>query len=261
MTVKTKASIKSFFETLDKPTAVQFVDFIDSYQDQDDTLDSLVSVIQGSGLGVIEITATGATSIISASAGLRILKSDQPASARGELGSGTVGDLMFLVETTAAGRDLLAIPDIVIVTTAQTNTFGIVELATQTEMEAASITDARAVTPGQVNFHPGVLKFAVLFDGLVVDGVADLAGVGASFNVASVVDVGTGVHTINIDTDFSSANWFPGGICDSDAGSAAVILIIDDTILTAGVIRVGTVDHAGSQQDSPQVSVFGFGDQ
>ncbi|MCB7127940.1 MAG: hypothetical protein J3T61_00175 [Candidatus Brocadiales bacterium] len=251
MTVKSKASIKSFFETLDKPTAAQFIDFIDSYQDQDDTLDALVSVIQSGTAGVLEILGTGQTSLISASAGLAVLKSDQPASARGELGSGTVGDLMFLVETTAAGRDLLQITDTSAVVTAQADMFGIVELASQAEMEAASITDARAVTPGRMQNHPGVAKVLCQWEQVGAHSIT------SSHNMTSVTDGGATGDTDHLfNTDFSSANY-TGLVFSGTANRGATLVGGTDAVggLTSVTRQLDT--NAAADVSLNYMAVFG----
>lgn len=72
-------------------------------------------------------------------------------------------------------------------------------LATQTQMEAA--TDNTVVpTALTTNFHPGVAKCWISANG---------AGtvINASHNITSITDDGTGLLTVTIATDFSSANY------------------------------------------------------
>lgn len=75
---------------------------------------------------------------------------------------------------------------------------GLIQGATQAEMEAASSL-VRAVTPGRQHFHPSAAKAWVKHD----DGTT----INASYNVSSITDGGTGDHTVNFTTAFSSANY------------------------------------------------------
>lgn len=77
---------------------------------------------------------------------------------------------------------------------------GLVEIADQAEMEAATDT-TRAVTPGRQHFHPGMAKFWAQVTG------AGTPALTTNYNVTSIADTGTGRMTVTIGTDFSSANW------------------------------------------------------
>lgn len=73
-----------------------------------------------------------------------------------------------------------------------------VSAATQAEQETASATNVY-VSPGRQQFHPSAAKFW-----------AKVAGAGtltSSYNVTSATDTGPGDMTVNIATDFSSADW------------------------------------------------------
>lgn len=84
---------------------------------------------------------------------------------------------------------------------ASTTTAGKIEIAVQTEMEAAT-DNTRAVSPAAVQWHPGVAK-AWLFS-IVTGGVpANTAG----YNITSISDAGVGRLGITVATDFSSVNW------------------------------------------------------
>ena len=108
---------------------------------------------------------------------------------------------------------------------------GIIEIAVQSEMESAS-SNSLAATPGRLHFHPGVAK--------VWANVLSTGALNAGYNVSSITDNGAGNHTVNFDTDFSSANYacavghnLPG------AGNSA--FISGWTAKTAGSIRVLTM--------------------
>jgi hypothetical protein len=71
--------------------------------------------------------------------------------------------------------------------------------ATQAEMEAGTATN-KYVTPQSFNWHPGACKCW---------GKATGAGTAltVNFNTSSITDTGTGQLTVNIGTDFSSADY------------------------------------------------------
>lgn len=75
---------------------------------------------------------------------------------------------------------------------------GVLEIATQAEMEAASDT-TRAVSPGRQHFHPSAAKFWVRAN---VDGTID-----TSYNVTSVTDDGTGEITVNLTSAYSASTY------------------------------------------------------
>lgn len=64
MTVKTKASVKSFFETGDRPTQAEFEHLIDSYQDQSDALDAIASAATSGRQGFVKLTSSSGASIV-----------------------------------------------------------------------------------------------------------------------------------------------------------------------------------------------------
>jgi hypothetical protein len=71
--------------------------------------------------------------------------------------------------------------------------------ATQAEQEAGTATD-KYVTPGRQHFHPSAVKCW---------GKANGAGTSliVNYNVSSITDTGTGQLTVNVGTDFSSADY------------------------------------------------------
>ncbi len=81
--------------------------------------------------------------------------------------------------------------------TASDSATGLLEIAVQSEMEAAS-SALLAVTPGRLHYHPGVAKAWCNIQGSHTNG--------ASYNVASVTDEGGGA-TVTYSVPFSSANY------------------------------------------------------
>jgi hypothetical protein len=73
--------------------------------------------------------------------------------------------------------------------------------ATQAEQETGTSTSA-FVTPGRQQFHASAAKFWGYVT--VSAGTPTLQ---TSYNVTSITDTGTGLLTVTIATDFSSANW------------------------------------------------------
>ncbi len=128
---------------------------------------------------------------------------------------------------------------------------GLIELAIQSEMETA--TDVvLAVTPGRVNFHPGVAKVWVNCN--------DAGAIQASRNVTSVADTATGVVTVTIATDFSSADYAVMGT--TEGASVTGFRIDSGTAVTAGtfVMVTWTTNTAGAA-DAVAYHAAAFGDQ
>lgn len=90
MTSKAKALIKAFFETGDKPTQAQFVDFIDSYVDSAGPIGTLESQCSAGGTGAV-VTTTGTPSIASYATLQTSLNLDYVTTAAAVAGTGTTG--------------------------------------------------------------------------------------------------------------------------------------------------------------------------
>lgn len=128
-------------------------------------------------------------------------------------------------------------------------------VAAQSDMETATSTTL-AVTPGRTQYHPGVAKFWIKAKG---DGTVNHA----SYNVNSLTDSAAGRITINILTDFSTADYVvQSTLCTSNAGSVVGLTWAKSTTQAAGVIEVQSATVAGTLAD-PVESYFvvGFGDQ
>jgi len=76
---------------------------------------------------------------------------------------------------------------------------GLIEIASQAEMEAGSDT-SRAVAPGRLHFHPGVAKCWGM-----ADVSANVPTLRKSYNITSITDTATGQLTVTVATDFSDA--------------------------------------------------------
>ena len=131
--------------------------------------------------------------------------------------------------------------------------------ATQAQMETGTATNV-AVSPGRVQNHAGVAKGWVEFDGTAVDAGADLDGVGASHNVTSLVDNGTGNYTVNWATDFSGANYAVVATTLRTIGSSEDANITYNSLAT-GSVQIGTDTGGSTAADNSSVSVAAYGDQ
>lgn len=89
MTAQSKTTIKSYFETGDKPTAAQFVDFIDSYVDTGSAVTALTGDVT---LGTV---ANGTAVATIASAAVTGTKLEARSVSLAKLGFGTVGQIYY----------------------------------------------------------------------------------------------------------------------------------------------------------------------
>lgn len=132
---------------------------------------------------------------------------------------------------------------------------GIIEIAVQSEMEAAS-SNVLAVTPGRQHFHPSAAKGWVNFNG------TGTVAIRVSYNVSSITDNGVGDYTINWTVAFSSADYAAVGSVQSNASNAHLIAAIKlGTAPTASALRVtaGAVDDG--VRDPLIFNAVAFGDQ
>lgn len=128
---------------------------------------------------------------------------------------------------------------------------GRIEIAVQSEMETAT-DNTRCVTPGRVQFHPGVAKYWV---------VADAAGLQvAGHNLDGVTDTGTGILTVAYSTDFSTGNYASLG---QGYGDDTTPLLVTRNV-SGGVSSAGAEFRCfsgGALTDPTNWSIAIFGDQ
>lgn len=134
---------------------------------------------------------------------------------------------------------------------------GLTQYATQSDMETAT-SNVLAVTPGRMQYHPGVAKAWVNFTG------TGTVAINASHNVSSVTDNGTGDYTINFTNALSSANYGLAGAARYGTGSTdgGVVSIHNTVAPTASACRVFCLRVAAtsSNLDLANVYVVFFGD-
>lgn len=128
--------------------------------------------------------------------------------------------------------------------------------ANQTVMEALS-DFAAYVNPVNMHHHPGHPKCWGEFNG-------NSTTILASYNITSIADTATGIMTVTIANDFSSANW----ACVVSRAEDDITLVYSSTYnaKTAGVVALNSAVEAGSGSDpssssgNASWSFAGFGD-
>jgi len=127
--------------------------------------------------------------------------------------------------------------------------------ASQAEMETGSSTSVY-VTPGRIQYHPGVAKAWGVFDGSGTPAYA------ASYNMdSSITDGGAGLYTVSFATDFSSANYAMAGLAKSTGNVLMDVSIKSDNTPGAGSVQLSVRDGADNPADSTRISFVAFGDQ
>jgi hypothetical protein len=182
MTIHSRTTVKSYFETGDKPTQAEFANFIDSalfYEDTSDFGRSLISASAAvSARTLLGINTPGTVGNI-------LLTATTTASALNQLGGTTLGKSLFEAVTTASAQNQLAVPT----------------TAAKSDQEAA-ITGVKYTSPSTQQYHPSATKVWIR----VVN--AGTPANFASYNVSSLTDVGTGRVTVNFTTNFTTAGEY-----------------------------------------------------
>lgn len=132
---------------------------------------------------------------------------------------------------------------------ATNTTFGLLTLATKTELEAA-VSVSAAVVPGRQNLHPGMPKFVAAI--VWAAGVPVLQAVN-SYGVTSLVDNGTGDVTVNLSVTFANALW---GCMTSTSLSGGTA---NPSAVTTTSVRILTFNNAGVAADPSLLCVTGYG--
>jgi hypothetical protein len=125
--------------------------------------------------------------------------------------------------------------------------------ASQAQMEAAS-SNAVMVTPGRQQYHPASCKAWVKF--------GTTGAVSASYNITSVSDGGTGIWTVNIDTNFSSTDYC--GVASVGREATPHGLTCNVEMIDAGQFRIYAYDiSTGGLADPGTTDIYAvfFGDQ
>lgn len=142
--------------------------------------------------------------------------------------------------------------------TASDTVAGFIEIADQSEMEAATDT-TRAVTPAMQIRHPAHTKVGIIFNGFS----APPTPFGTSYGAASITDNATGIWTINFSTAYSSTNyWFVGSSHDTTSLAPQVITQYNDNTKTVSAIKIANTQIGSGRvyADGINQSFFSGGD-
>ncbi len=124
--------------------------------------------------------------------------------------------------------------------------------ANQAALEAETNEDTYAA-PDLIRFSPGVGKFWVKtgYDASVL----------ASYNVTSVTDVGTGLLTIVIADDFTSASWAVTACTETPYTRSTNVDVPSGSGQLAGSVAMRITDNNGTLSDGTYLHVAGWGTQ
>lgn len=98
----------------------------------------------------------------------------------------------------------------------------------------------------------------VNFNGTTVTNPASMTGVRGSFNIASILDNGTGDYTINFTTAMPDANYAVAGSGVDSAGGAVSLETYSTGTILVGSVRVLIRNSGVGVQDNALVSVAIF---
>ena len=108
----------------------------------------------------------------------------------------------------------------------------------------------------------GSAKAWIKFDGSSVTAATDLAGVLASFGVASVVDNTTGDFTVNVSSAFSTAHYSVASTNGVIANSGGIFSVAENAAAspTASAYRLNVCSPGGTQNDNTSIKLTFDGD-
>lgn len=157
-----------------------------------------------------------------------------------------------------ATTGVFEVDGVAVVTTglgATTSQAGIIEVASQAEMEAASSVTL-AVSPGNQKYHPGTIKEWVAYTD------STTATITASLGVSSLTDNGSADATINHTTAFSSANYSASGMVRTNGSTVTAAMCVQNaTAPSTTALRVETCAGASGALQHNYGSVQIAGDQ
>lgn len=140
---------------------------------------------------------------------------------------------------------------------ATTTVSGVVEVATQAEIEAETATGGTGAslvaTPATLNFNPGVAKVWVDFN--------SAGTIAASHNTTSITDSAVGKWVVNFATDFGSANY--SWAAASENSNDSEFVTADSTVgaKAAGSIGITNWNQSGTPNDADGIVFTAWGTQ
>ena len=167
--------------------------------------------------------------------------------------------------TTVGGTALAKVSQLP--TSASETTQGLIEIATQTEVNAGT-DSTRAIVPntllGGMRTHLNASGTAPIYAcraWVNFNGTGTVA-IRASGNVSSITDNGVGDYTVNFTTAMPDDNYALSGICANISGFGAVKLQVAVSgvtrLKTTSSIRVATKQDQGGSTDVDDVSIVVF---
>lgn len=151
-------------------------------------------------------------------------------------------------------------------TSASTTTQGLIEIATQTEVNAGT-DSTKAIVPntllGGMKTHLNAQGTAPIYAcraWVNFNGTGTVA-IRASGNVSSITDNGVGDYTINFTTGMPDANYSFSGFCTLQASTSAagIVTFGNDFTMSSSSLRIKTANTTtGGVQDSAHITVGVF---
>lgn len=167
------------------------------------------------------------------------------------------GQSDIVADTTSDTLTIVAGTGVTLTTDSTTDTLTITNSSTsgllattQSAMEAGT-DNTTAVTPLSAKWSPSAAKCWIVANG---SGTSILA----SHNITSITDTGTGVLTVTIATDFSSANY---AICTTNNDGQQIGIGTGGAAQTSGVFALHATNLANVAVDPDQYNAVCFGDQ
>jgi hypothetical protein len=258
MAIETKVTLKSHFERGDQPTSAQFSNLIDSMIKLPVSGDTAKN-------GFIEVVNTAeSTAHVPATLGRNwLLNVETTAQGRdllaitsaSALGGGTVGLGLLAAEVTASAVSQLGVIPIAQLASATDTSIGAIEIATTAEVSAREAGD-RAITPAALNAHPMLPKVMINFNG------SAQASARLSYGVSAVVKDGTGTYTMTYTTPF--ANSFGQIFAQSQQNTTSGVPTMEiDTHDVSGCTMTSWLGTGAAHQatDAHEITITVWGDQ
>lgn len=227
MTAQSKTTIKSYFQTSDRPTESQFADLIDSYIDTQSAIGNAQTLASAGGTGIVNITSPSSASLVtSGTVGLQIFQTNTTAAAQQALGGGTVGRNLFQAVTTAAAF----------------NQLGSTTVGAQIFIAATTAAANNALGGGTVGIQ--------IFQAVTTAAAQNIIGAGVWTYGSANATSGSTVDITGIPTGVSEIEITPAAI--STTGTNNLFLQIGDaggletTGYTGGVTEGGSIAAAAS---------------
>lgn len=261
MSVQGKTTVKSYFETGDKPTQAQFGDLIDSYQDYSDILYAIVTATQAGQTGIVEIKGSAEVSTLPTGAiGRAVIAAANVTAAASALGFSNVGREIVYALTTAAAQQRIGGGTVgrgifeAVTTASAQSIIGSIIAATTAESQAGTSTTT-FISPSTQKAAAGFAKASAVIDG---SGSATLLG---GHNIANVTRNGAGDYSITFLVAMPSSNYGISGVAAVRSDNNSVVICPKSAAaVSAGGFRFETRQlGSNTNADTNYIAVQVFG--